>query len=50
MFIGEDIDWNEIEDKHLVGGVLMAFLLRLPEPLITFDAYDELITIASSGQ
>ena len=26
----------------------MAFLLRLPEPLITFDAYDKLINIASN--
>ena len=26
----------------------MAFLLRLPEPLISFDAYDKLIKVASS--
>jgi len=47
---GEDMDWNDIEDKHLVGGVLMAFLLRLPEPLITFTAYDKLINIVSSDK
>lgn len=28
----------------------MAFLLRLPEPLVTFDAYDKLITITSSDK
>jgi hypothetical protein len=33
----------------LVAGVLMAFLLRLPEPLITFVIYDQLIEIISSG-
>merc|ERR1712137_601564 len=47
---GEDMDWNDIEDKHLVGGVLMAFLLRLPEPLITFSAYAQLIDIVSSNK
>ena len=47
--VGEDIEWGDIDDKHLIGGVLMAFLLRLPEPLISFDSYDKLITIAMSG-
>lgn len=47
--IGEDIDWNEIDDKHLVGGVLMQFILRLPEPLIPFSIYDKLLNIAMSG-
>lgn len=37
---GEDIEWGELEDFHLVGGVLMAYLLRLPEPLINFEQYD----------
>lgn len=48
--LGEDIEWNDVEDKHLVGGVLMAFLLRLPVPLITFKAYEKLIDITSSGR
>ena len=42
------MDWNEISDKHVVAGVLMAFLLRLPEPLITFSSYGTLVDIVSS--
>ena len=47
---GEDINWNSIEDKHLVGGVLMAFLLRLPEPLIPFHMYNSLIVASESKE
>ena len=33
-------------DPHLVAGLLKVFLIELPEPLLTFDLYDEFIEAA----
>merc|ERR1712137_585218 len=39
----KELVWAEIENQHVVAGVLMAYLLQLPEPLIPFDLYDSFI-------
>lgn len=40
---GKEVIWSQIDNKHVVAGVLMAYLLQLPEPLIPFDLYDSFI-------
>ncbi len=40
---GKDINWYQIDDYHLIAGVLMNYLLKLPEPVFPFDAYDSVI-------
>ena len=37
------MNWKLVENQHVVAGVLMAYLLQLPEPLIPFDLYDSFI-------
>lgn len=39
---GKEVAWAQ-EPPHVVAGVLMTFLLELPEPLVTFDLYDSFI-------
>mmetsp|Transcript_22717 Transcript_22717/g.89852 ORF Transcript_22717/g.89852 Transcript_22717/m.89852 type:complete len:889 (+) Transcript_22717:76-2742(+) len=39
---GKDIPWEQ-ESPHVVAGLLMTYLLQLPEPLLTFDLYESLI-------
>jgi RhoGAP domain len=41
---GQNIsDSLEVVDPHVVAGLLMAYLLALPEPPVPFDLYDSLI-------
>ena len=40
---GKEVAWDKIENKHVVAGVLMSFLLQLPEPLIPYDLYGSFI-------
>lgn len=43
----QPIDWSIIKNPHVIGGVLMQYLLRLPEPLISFSVYDQLLASES---
>jgi hypothetical protein len=36
-----DVDFSNIDNPHLVSGILKLFLRELPEPLLTFAKYDE---------
>lgn len=40
---GKDIAWEQVDNQHIVAGVLMSYLLQMPEPLIPFDLYDGFI-------
>ena len=40
---GKEMNWEQIENQHVVAGVLMNYFLQLPEPLIPFDLYDSFI-------
>jgi len=44
---GEPVDLSQC-DPHLVAGLLKAFLIELPEPLLTFGLYDEFIEAADT--
>lgn len=49
FFKGKDIEWEGVTDPHVAAGVLMAYLLQLPDPLIPFDLYDFFITVEGKG-
>lgn len=41
------IEWNEINDIHIYTGIIKLFLKELPEPLMTFELFDQFIKIPS---
>lgn len=43
---GGSIDITEIEDPHLITGIIKLFLRSLPEPLLTFQLYQEFVEVA----
>uniref|UniRef100_A0A2D4JDT4 Rho-GAP domain-containing protein n=1 Tax=Micrurus lemniscatus lemniscatus TaxID=129467 RepID=A0A2D4JDT4_MICLE len=44
---GKTVDFDEYGDIHIPGVILKAFLRELPEPLLTFAMYDQIIQITS---
>ncbi|KAM3832870.1 rho GTPase-activating protein 8 [Vipera latastei] len=42
---GKSVDFDEYGDIHIPGVILKAFLRELPEPLLTFPMYDQIIEI-----
>ena len=44
-----EVDFNELNEPHVVSGVLKLFLRELPEPLFTFPAYQKFINSQKSG-
>lgn len=36
---GENVDYSDLPDPHIVPGLLKQFLRELPEPLLTFNLY-----------
>ncbi|KAK9399481.1 rho GTPase-activating protein 8 [Crotalus adamanteus] len=44
---GKSVDFDEYGDIHIPGVILKAFLRELPEPLLTFPMYDQIIQITS---
>ncbi|KAF4094433.1 hypothetical protein AMELA_G00014910 [Ameiurus melas] len=41
---GEQVNFFEIDDVHLAAVILKTFLRELPEPLLTYNLYDEVVT------
>lgn len=44
---GDTVNLNGI-DKHLVAGLLKEYFIALPEPLLTFELYDNFIEVADT--
>ncbi|XP_058046518.1 rho GTPase-activating protein 8 [Ahaetulla prasina] len=44
---GKTVDFDDYGDIHIPGVILKAFLRELPEPLLTFPMYDQVIQITS---
>ncbi|XP_032078036.1 rho GTPase-activating protein 8 [Thamnophis elegans] len=44
---GKSVDFDEYGDIHIPGVILKAFLRELPEPLLTFPMYDQIVQITS---
>jgi hypothetical protein len=40
-----NLDFSNVEDPHLISGLLKAYLRELPEPLMTYDLYTEFVNI-----
>ena len=45
---GKKVDFAEVEDSHLIPGLLKMWLREMPEPLLTFDLYSQFIKANSS--
>lgn len=43
LFLGEEIDFSQLLDISIITGAIKLYLRELPIPLITFDAYHEII-------
>ena len=43
MIIGEEIQWDEMLDVHVITGVVKLYFRELPMPLITYDIYPSLM-------
>lgn len=39
MFEGEEINWEQMYDIHVITGVIKSYFRELPMPLITYDVY-----------
>lgn len=44
---GEAVNFREIEDVHLAAVILKSFLRELPEPLLTFQLYNDIVNFNS---
>ena len=40
LLLGEKVEFREYSDVHLAAVLIKLFLRELPEPLLTFKAYD----------
>lgn len=41
--VGETVNFREMEDVHLAAVILKTFLRELPEPLLTYQLYNDII-------
>jgi hypothetical protein len=46
MSKGGQVDLNKSGNPHIVSSLLLLFLEELPEPLLTFDMYDEFMELS----
>lgn len=49
-FSGVDVDLLQCPDPHTVASLLKLYLRELPEPLLTYELYDNFIAIADLGE
>lgn len=49
MFSGEEVNFAEMEDVHLAAVILKTFLRELPEPLLTYQLYNDIINFQSKS-
>lgn len=47
IHIGEEVNYTEYKDPHLVANLLKLYLRDLPDPLFTFKLYPQFIDAAS---
>ena len=43
MCAGEEVDFFQMEDVHLAAVILKTFLRELPEPLLTYKLYNDVV-------
>lgn len=49
MLSGEEVNFAEMEDVHLAAVILKTFLRELPEPLLTYQLYNDIINFQSKS-
>lgn len=42
-FVGATVNFTEMEDVHLAAVILKTFLRELPEPLLTYQLYNDIV-------
>ena len=47
FLLGENIDFDEINDVHIPAVALKTFLRNLQEPLLTYDLYQPVVRLHS---
>ena len=50
ILLGENVQFVEEEDVHVAAVLLKKFLRELPEPLLTFKLYDEIMAVHGKTQ
>ena len=48
LLAGEEVDYVEYKDPHLVANLLKVYLRELPDPLLTFSLYPRFVEAAST--
>lgn len=48
LYLGDDVNYAECQDPHLVATLLKTYLRELPDPLMTFALYPRFVEAASS--
>lgn len=49
-FVGAAVNFREIEDVHLAAVILKTFLRELPEPLLTYQLYNDIVNFTCMFQ
>ena len=46
---GEEVDFSLYDDAKVITGVLKQYLRELPQPIITYDAYSQIMKATGTG-
>ncbi|KAI2662551.1 Rho GTPase-activating protein 1 [Labeo rohita] len=46
---GEDVNFSQLDDVHLAAVILKMFLRELPEPLLTYQLYNDIVNFHSEN-
>lgn len=44
--LGQAVNFRDMEDVHLAAVILKTFLRELPEPLLTYQLYNDIVNFA----
>ncbi len=47
--IGEEVSFSQLDDVHLAAVILKMFLRELPEPLLTYQLYNDIVNFHSEN-
>jgi len=47
--IGEEVNFTQLDNVHLAAVILKMFLRELPEPLLTYQLYNDIVNFHSEN-
>lgn len=47
--VGEEVNFSQLDDVHLAAVILKMFLRELPEPLLTYQLYNDIVNFHSEN-